>query len=252
MKLNNKVAFISDGANKTGVRIASLFESEGATVIRNIFPGDASGSGALIVHADPLSKEQIEESIKTVLDRYGRIDIFVHNNNEVIPASLEDCTDEAYDRAVQVNMRSAFYYVRAIGPAMKKARQGAVVFVSSIHDEKPGGGAFAYSVAKGAVKMFAKEMVNEFGQYNIRTNLVSSGPLEGEEKLFYSRLSPLYEYTAERISNHKPGKNEDIAKAVLYFAGDDGDFTNGAELRLDGGFLMTYFQSPVSSLPIVK
>jgi NAD(P)-dependent dehydrogenase (short-subunit alcohol dehydrogenase family) len=124
---------------------------------------------------------------------------------------------------------------------MKQARKGNFVFISSIHDEKPNGAAFAYSISKGIAKMLAKEMVLDMGPYNVRINIVNVGPMEGHDKLFYSDLSPLYEYTKERIVNERFTTLEEIANAALFFAGDDCPSTNGSELILDGGFLLSYF-----------
>jgi NAD(P)-dependent dehydrogenase (short-subunit alcohol dehydrogenase family) len=123
---------------------------------------------------------------------------------------------------------------------MKEKKSGTFVFLSSIHDEKPFGASFAYSMAKGCLKNLAREMVLDMGDLNIRTNVVTMGPIEDGWKPFYSDLSPLYEHTKERVRGPRLGNIDDIAEAVLYFAGDDSAFANGSELRLDGGFLLTY------------
>jgi NAD(P)-dependent dehydrogenase (short-subunit alcohol dehydrogenase family) len=65
--------------------------------------------------------------------------------------------------------------------------------------------------------------------------------MEGHDKLFYSDLSPLYEHTKERIVNSRYSTLEDMANAALFFAGDDCPSANGSELKLDGGFLLTYY-----------
>ena len=116
----------------------------------------------------------------------------VHNNNEVAGRDLENSDDAAYDQALDVNMKSAFLFVRAACKPMKKARRGNFIFVTSVHDEKPNGFDFAYSLAKGSLKMFSKEMTLELGPYGIRTNLINVGPLKGEEELFYDEVSPIY------------------------------------------------------------
>jgi len=175
------------------------------------------------------------------LEKYGRIDAVIHNNNEVIRANLEDCDDETYDRALEINAKSAFLFVQAAGLSMKQAGKGNFVFISSIHDEKPSGAAFGYSIAKGALKMLVKEMVLDMGPYNVRANIVNMGPMEGHDKLFYSDLSPLYEHAKERIANARYSTLEDLANAALFFAADDCPSANGSELKLDGGFLLSYY-----------
>ncbi|MDR2246909.1 MAG: SDR family oxidoreductase [Treponema sp.] len=242
MKLKDRVAFITDGASPAGRGIAARLAEEGALVAANVFPAGlaAPSRAGLITRADPLSKAGIDTAVREVLEKYGRIDSLIFNNNEIIPAALEDCDDETYDRIMGVNIKSAYLYAAAAGPPMKERRSGNFVFVSSIHDEKPFGACFAYSMAKGCLKNLAREMVLDMGKFNIRTNVIEMGPMEGGWEDFYSDLSPLYEHARERLNGPRMGNVRDIAEAVLYFAGDDSGFANGSELRLDGGFLLTY------------
>lgn len=242
MKLKDKVAFITDGASQAGKAIAARFAEEGAHVAANVFPAGLTppAQAELLTHADPLSGAAIDRAVQTVLKTYGRIDSLIFTNNEIIPATLEDCDDETFDRVMGVNVKSAYLYVISAGPSMKERKSGNFVFLSSIHAEKPFGASFVYSLAKGCLKNLAREMVLDMGKLNIRTNVVEMGPLEGEWENFYSDLSPLYEHAGERINGQRMGNSNDIAEAVLYFAGDDSGFANGSELRLDGGFLLTY------------
>ena len=244
MKLKDKVVFITDGASASGLAIAKLFKNEGAILAMNLYPPMStieSGQWDILTCANPVQKKEVDAAIASVLEKYGRIDVMIHNNNEVIRSGLEDCTDEVYDKTLKINTKSAFLFVQAAGPSMKQARKGNFVFISSIHDEKPSGAAFAYSIAKGAVKMLTKEMVLDLGPYNVRTNIVNMGPMEGHDTLFESELSPLYEHTKERIVNSRYATFEELANAALFFASDDCSSVNGGELRLDGGFLLTYF-----------
>jgi NAD(P)-dependent dehydrogenase (short-subunit alcohol dehydrogenase family) len=161
----------------------------------------------------------------------------------VIRATLEDCSDEAFDMTMEINAKSAFLFAQAAAAPMKQAAKGNFVFISSIHDEKPNGAAFAYSLAKGALKRLVKEMVLDLGPRDIRANIVNMGPMEGHEELFYSELSPLYEHTKERIANMRYCTLEEVAAGALFFASDDCPSANGACLTLDGGFLFSYFSS---------
>jgi NAD(P)-dependent dehydrogenase (short-subunit alcohol dehydrogenase family) len=241
MKLKDKVVLITEGASDAGAGIAARLAEEGAHIAVNVPAGAAAPPAAEVTtHADPASKAQIDAAVGEVLQKYGRIDVLVFNNNEVIPANLEDCDDATYDRIMAINMKSAFLYVTAAGASMKVAKSGNIVFVSSIHDEKPFGASFAYSMAKGCLKNLAREMVLDMGDFGVRTNVIEMGPIEGTIDAFYSDLSPKYEHPAAHVRGHRLGNIDDIAEAVLYFAGGAG-FANGAELRLDGGFTLTYF-----------
>jgi len=267
LKLTDKVVLITDGASPTGLAIAERFKAEGALLCLNV-SRDISVSAAslaegidkalavrraaaiatllaedsgVLVHANPVVRKEVDAAVDAVLDKYGRLDVVVHNNNEVIRAALEDCGDEAFDMALEINVKSAFLFAQAAAGSMKQAEKGNFVFISSIHDEKPSGAAFAYSIAKGALKMLVKEMVLDLGRHNIRANIVNMGPIEGHEGLFSSGLSPLYEHTKERIPNMRFCTLEEVANAALFFASDDCPSVNGGSLILDGGFLLSYF-----------
>jgi NAD(P)-dependent dehydrogenase (short-subunit alcohol dehydrogenase family) len=242
MKMKDKVVFVTDGASPAGQGIAARLAEEGARVAANVFPAGAAppSRADLITGADPLSRAGIDGAVQAVLEKYGRIDSLIFNNNEIIPATLEGCDDETYDRIMGVNVKSAYLYVISAGPSMKERQFGNFVFVSSIHDEKPFGACFAYSMAKGCLKNLAREMVLDMGKFNIRTNVIEMGPMEKGWEDFYSDLSPLYEHTRKKVNGPRMGEIRDIAEAALYFAGEDSGFANGSELRLDGGFLLTY------------
>ncbi|MDR2745992.1 MAG: SDR family oxidoreductase [Treponema sp.] len=242
MKMKDKVVFITDGVSPAGQGIAARLAEEGALVAANVFPagGAPPPQAGLVTHGDPLSRAGVDAAVGEVLGKYGRIDSLIFNNNEIVPATLEGCDDETYDRIMAVNVKSAYLYAVAAGSSMKERRSGNFVFVSSIHDEKPFGACFAYSMAKGCLKNLAREMVLDMGKFNVRTNVIEMGPVEDAWEDFYSELSPLYEHARERVNGPRMGNIRDLAAAVLYFAGDDSGFANGSELRLDGGFLLTY------------
>jgi NAD(P)-dependent dehydrogenase (short-subunit alcohol dehydrogenase family) len=241
MKLKDKVVYITDGACLTGLTITERFKNEGAILAMNIFPKGSGEKQGIVTHANPVLKNEVDAAIALVLDKYGRIDIAVLCNNDVILSNLEDCTDDAYDQALDLNLKSAFLFIQAIGPSMKQIKKGNFIFISSIHGEKPNGAAFSYSITQGAIKMLTREMALDLGPFNIRTNIVALGPMEGHDKLFYSDFSPLYEHTKERIVNEKYVTPGDAANAALFFASDDCPSANGSELTLDGGFLLTYY-----------
>jgi NAD(P)-dependent dehydrogenase (short-subunit alcohol dehydrogenase family) len=255
MKLKDKVVFITDGTNIFGRTIIGRFKEEGALVAANIFPAHQSGkipqdqrilsedkdTGAVFYTcANPESKIEIDSAVKAVWDKFGRIDILIHNNNEINTAGIEDCSDTVFKKELNINVKSAFLYTKALETPRIKAGKGNMVFLSSIHSEKPFG-SFTYSLAKGALNMLVRELALEVGPYGIRVNVVSLGPIEGDADNFYSELSPLYEYPAERTVCRKLGTVQDAVEAVLFFADDRCAYANGSELRVDGGFLLTYF-----------
>lgn len=243
MKLDGKVALITDAASPSGKAIAERFSREGARLILNTPGGTSSGpdaSGVFLGNAAPADKGQIDTLVKAAVKAMGGIDILVHNNNHPRQNKLLDCTDEEFLDIMDSDAKSAFLFTQAVGRRMKKAGSGRIIFVSSIHAEKPTGCTFPYSLAKGAVKMLAKETALDLGPYGVQTNTIERGPSAGDEEIFIDgNVSYLYENLTERIPDKTLGTPEELAELALFFACGD-RVVNGADLRADGGFLLSY------------
>ena len=251
MKLEGKVALITDASDRVGRVVAERFANEGARLALN-FPVEIRDGGVLqyrekaiadgyyTAAADPVSKAAVYAFVESVIEQYGKIDILIHSNNDVRRLSFEDCTDDDFLECLNVNAKSAFLFTQAVGRRMKDARAGHIVYISSIHDEKPTGCAFAYSVAKGAVQMLMRETAVDLAIYGVCVNVISCGPVEGDDELFESNLTKLYENLTDRIPLRRVGCIEDFASLALYLCGDENRFINGEDIRVDGGFLLNY------------
>lgn len=241
MRLLDKVILISDAASDSGKAIAEAFAKEGAILALN-------GGSDMGLPADktayfsytPWLEEQAEALVAAVVERFGRIDGLVHNHNQATRLSLLECTDEQFEEALDVNAKSAFLLTCAAGRRMKEAGGGAILYISSIHDEKPTGSTFAYSIAKGAVKMLARETALNLAPYGVRTNVINMGPVQGDDLRFISSLTRTYECLEQRIPLEQVGNWEQLAQLAIPFMGEECSWLNGADIRLDGGFYLQY------------
>jgi len=204
------------------------------------FKDTMSASGHITVSIDPASKQQVDGFVEDVMHAFGKIDALVHGNNDVRRLSLLECTDDEFMRAMDVNAKSAFLFTQAAGRRMKDARAGHILYMSTIHDEKPTGAAFAYSISKGAVQMLMREAAVDLGVYGICVNSIGCGPVEGDDILYESDISKLYENLDARIPMRHVGTPEDFASLALFLCGDENRFINGEDIRVDGGFLLNY------------
>lgn len=123
---------------------------------------------------------------------------------------------------------------------MKNTLAGKIIYVSTIHAEKPTGSAFTYSIAKGAVKMLSKEASLVLGRYGVSVNTIELGPLPSDNAIFQSTLSTLYDDYEYKVPNALLGSDEDLAELVAFLSSDYSRYMNGADIRLDGGFLLHY------------
>lgn len=251
MKLQGKVAFITDADSESGKSLIDKLAREGAQLVLNSASAGAAiqanleycrsvGASCILTHMD-LSKEmEVEEVLEGVIEQTGSMDVLIHNSNLVIPAKVADCSEELFWRMMDANVKSAFISTRAVGKRMQARQAGKVIYVSSIHDEKPTGSAFLYSVAKGALQMLCREAALELGRNNVQVNVIEMGPVEGDDDVFQSDISNLYRHYRTKVPNACLGTYQDLANLVVFLASDESCYMNGSNIRMDGGFVLHY------------
>lgn len=251
MKLRNKVVFITDADCHTGASLIRRITEEGAQFILNSRSDGtaiaseltniyAAGSQAFVVNIDLCRRAETDEMLKEAALQLGPVDIMIHNNNVVMPASIESCEEELFLQSLNVNAKSAFICTQAVGKQMADNQSGKIIYVSSIHAEKPTGSSFSYSAAKGAVKMLSKEAALVLGRSGINVNTIELGPVEGDNARFQSSLSTLYNDYEYKVPNAVLGNHDDLAELVLFLSSEESRYINGSDIRLDGGFLLHY------------
>jgi len=170
----------------------------------------------------------------------GSLDVAVVANRYVKRASLLNSTAEMFDETIEQNLSHAWCAARAAAGKIGKEGRGVILFISSIHGEKPSASAPLYSVACGGVNMIVAEAAQDFGRLNIRANQLRCGPIDGDEKIFVGELSETYHDAAGRMPRGYLGSAEEVAAAALFLCSDAASFINGATLTADGGFLGYY------------
>jgi len=123
---------------------------------------------------------------------------------------------------------------------MKEQKSGSIVYISSIHADKPSGSSFAYSMAKAAVGILCKEAVLNLGNYGIRANVIEMGPVEGESGIFESDISRLYDNLHLKLNMQPAGTWEQAARLAVFLSDGNCPFINGQSIKLDGGFLLNF------------
>ncbi|NIK76742.1 NAD(P)-dependent dehydrogenase (short-subunit alcohol dehydrogenase family) [Paenibacillus castaneae] len=251
MILQNKVVFLTDADNETGRAIVRKMIEAGAHMILNSPSGGRSlsnelsrmseaGLQAIVVQIDLCKSAVVAEMLQLAEQKIGAVDVFIHNSKFIHRASIEACEEDDFMSSLSDNAKSAFICTQAVGKQMMQKQTGKIIYVSSIHAEKPTGSAFAFSASKGAVKMLSKEAALVLGRFGISVNTIEFGPVEGDNELFQSSLSTLYNDYEYKVPNAILGTHEDLAELILFLSSDDARYINGADIRLDGGFLLHY------------
>ena len=245
-RLDGKVALISGGARGQGATEAQLFSREGAKVVLGDVLDEAgrhveaairtAGGEATYVHLNVTSEADWRAAVDTAERRYGQLHVLVNNAGILIRKSIEETTEDDWDRIMAVNVKGVFLGTKYAIPAMRRAGSGSIINISSTAGlvGSPYGSS-AYTATKGAVRLFTKATAVQHAKEHIRCNSVHPGPIETD--MIRDTLSDpvLRDERLNRVPLRRIGKPEDIAYGVLYLASDESSFVTGSELVIDGG-----------------
>lgn len=245
MRLKDKVALVTGGAQGFGAGIAETFHREGAKIVVVDINLDNAremaaklGRGAIACRADVSSLADTAASVKAAVDAFGRLDIVVnnagisHRNKPMLEV------DEAeFDRVYAVNVKSIYAYAQAAIPQFRKQGGGVFLNIGSTAGIRPRPGLTWYNGTKGAVNLLTRSMAVELAPDKIRVNALA--PVAGETPLlptFMGQDTP--EKRAQFVASIPLGRlstPQDIANAGLYLCSDEANFITGVVLEVDGG-----------------
>jgi NAD(P)-dependent dehydrogenase (short-subunit alcohol dehydrogenase family) len=245
MRLKDRVAIVTGGAQGMGKAFALRVAEEGAKVticdILDCEPAareiEALGGEVLALKTDVTSEEETANMAKKTVDRFGRIDILV--NNAAIFGGIEfrpfdQIPAEEWDRIIEVNVKGIFLCCKAVSPFMKQQEKGKIVNIAS-------GVAFSgiplflhYTTSKGGVVSLTRGLARELGDFNINVNAISPGMVWTEA----TQAMVPEEFVKQNIEKQCIKRKvlpEDVAAAVVFFASDESDLIAGQTLLINGG-----------------
>lgn len=244
MKLSNKVALVTGGTSGIGFEAAKLFRDEGAIVIvvgqnpaRLQSAASQLGNGVTPLRGDVSKPAEIEDVVRQITERFGRIDALFANAGMGIAAPLEAVTEDQIDTQFNVNVKGVFFTVQKMAPLLAKG--GSVVITTSFLNEVGSPGLSILSATKAAVRSLVRSLGAELAPRGIRVNAVSPGPIStpfhGKLGLSEKQLNEAASAIEDQVPLHRFGAAEEIAKAALFLASEDSSFMTGSELVVDGG-----------------
>jgi len=241
MKLKNKVAIVTGSAQGIGKGIALALAKEGASVVISDIKGvydvvreiETMGVKALGVKVDVSKKEEVEEMVERVLDRFGRIDILV-NNAGIFPfVNLTEMKEDDWDKVLDINLKGIFNCTKAVLDEMIKQKSGNIINISSIAAMVGFKGLTHYCASKAGVIGFTKATALELSQYGIRMNAIAPGGIETPGTKGMVDDNFINSLPIKRV-----GKPKDIAKTVLFLASEDSSYITGQCIVVDGGYTL--------------
>jgi 3-oxoacyl-[acyl-carrier protein] reductase len=246
MRLSNKIAIITGGAQGIGFTTAQRFASEGATVILwdvNAEKGKCAVEALVnqgfkadfyIVNvADAMS---VAGTAKEVFEKYGKIDILVNNAGITRDATLLKMTPDQWKQVIDINLTGVFNCAQAVAPFMAEHGFGRILNASSVVGLHGNYGQSNYVAAKSALIGMTKVWAKELGRKGITVNAVAPGFIATE--MIQTMPEKVVDMMKERTPLARVGKPEDIANAYLFLASEEASFITGTTLSVDGGLVV--------------
>ncbi|MBO9395749.1 SDR family oxidoreductase [Shimia sp. R9_2] len=244
MRLHNKTAIITGGAQGFGAGIVDKFLAEGAKVLVADINGDAASAkaaeheNATPCTVDVADASSVQDMIDTALDAWGQIDILVNNAGVThLPAPMETVTESDFDRVFAVNCKSIYLIAQALIPHMKSRNAGAILNISSTAGLSPRPNLNWYNASKGWVNTATKAMAVELAPHGIRVNALN--PVAGETPLLKSFMGEdTPEIRAKFLATIPLGRfsqPEDMGNAAAFLCSDEASMITGTLMEVDGG-----------------
>jgi len=255
-RVEGKVAIVTGAGSTpgpgvgTGKATAVVLAREGASVLLvDLHPERAeetlqmiSGEGgkAQVFAADVTEAAGCQAMVRAAVDAFGTVDILVNNVGLAQLGTVVDTSEEAWDRALDVNLRSAFLASKYAVPVMAEKGAGSIVNIASISALR-GDGTVAYSAAKGGLIAMTVDMAYSHGRQGIRANAIAPGhittPMVASVSAPGARAEFMNTMRAEAGLLGTPGTGWDVAWAAAFLASDEARWITGAVLPVESGVL---------------
>lgn len=249
MKFENKVALVTGASSGIGKATAIAFAKQGARVVLADVATEAGrqaaaeiesslGVPALFVPCDVSKAADVEQLVRAAVDRFGRLDFAFNNAGiEGLPTATEECTEESWNRLIDINLKGVWLCMKHELPLMVRQGEGAIVNCSSIAGVVGFPMVAAYTASKHGVIGLTKAAALEHAKRKIRVNAVCPGVI----------ATPMVDRFTEKAAERETalvsgapmgriGRPEEIADAVLWLCGGESSYVTGHALIVDGGW----------------
>jgi len=248
MKLSGKTAIVTGATGGIGFEVAKQLGAHGCTVIINGIDNDAgaeklkaltdAGVAAEYYGFDVTNEDLVTQNIKTIGDKYGKIDVLVNNAGGLGGRSrFEEMTTEFYRKVMALNLDSVFFTSRAAIPFLKKGTHPTIInFTSNAGWNAGGPGAGIYGTSKAGVHTITRALAKDLAEYGIRVNAVSPGTIDTDFHAQIKSTKPeVFKSWANNIMLGRLGKPQDVAAVVAFLASEDAAFITAETIQIGGG-----------------
>lgn len=242
--LSDKVAVVTGSSRGIGAQIALTLAEAGASVVINFTNNQkaaedvvsdikAKDGKAIAIRADISKSEEVKLMFDSAINQFGKIDILINNAGSILYKTIQDTTDDDFDRIFAVNVKGTFNALREA--ASRIENNGRIINFSSSTTRLMLPTYGVYCATKGAVEQLTRVFSKEVGARNITVNSISPGPTntelfaEGKSQEVISRLAGM-------AALGRIGEPIDIARIVLFLVSEEASWVTGQNIGVNGGF----------------
>jgi NAD(P)-dependent dehydrogenase (short-subunit alcohol dehydrogenase family) len=240
-----QIVLVSGGSRGIGRALAEGFAARGAQVVitgreaqtLEKTAGEISTGERPVQHVvcDVAEVADIERLVKTVIERFGRIDSLINVAGVNKRKKVETFTPDEYDFILDINLRGLFFLSQAVGRQMIAQKSGTIINIDSLNTNSPLKGVLPYAMSKAGVSMLTRGMATEWGEYGVRVNGIAPGFIltDMTNKLWSNPTMQAWNKSVCPLQ--RLGRVEDLVGTAIYLASNASAFMTGQTVYVDGG-----------------
>ena len=243
MEIKNKNVFVTGSTRGIGLAMAHKFASLGANIVLNgrreideelVSEFSDYGVQVVSISGDVSDSTDAKRMVEETIEKLGSVDILVNNAGITKDKLMLKLTEEDFEQVLKVNLVGAFNMTQAVLKPMSKARQGAVINVSSVVGLIGNVGQANYAASKAGLIGFTKSVAREVAARNVRVNAIAPGMIESDMTDVLS--DKVKEATLAQIPMKRFGNTSEVAEVAVFLARQE--YLTGQVIAIDGGLTM--------------
>lgn len=247
INLKDKISIVVGAAGDIGTGIAKAFAEAESKIIavdidvtkgnnlikalKNKFKTDTS-----FYKCDVRKRSEVRETIKKIYEKFKKIDVLIYSAGYSSFSEFTDLTDKQWDKAMDINLKGAFYFIQETMPYLLEHKKGNIILIGSTTSINGSGGGSHYAASKIGLLGLMKSITYELLPKGIRINTVSPGVVDTKMlRIRYPNTPEVNKKIREGIPLGRMGTPEDIGNIVTFLASDMSEYICGQEIIADGG-----------------
>lgn len=247
--LSGKVALVTGGGQGLGAAIAEALADHGASTVICDLNGEAAqetssdivagGKNRIVVarQCDVREQSSVQDTVQSVIDEFGRIDVLVNNAGIHRRGSPDDFDRKDIDDLIAVNVLGCFHMAGEAGRFMVEQKSGSIINMSALGGGLVGlgRGGSIYGITKGGIVSLTRDLAAEWGKYGVRVNALAPGWIKTPMTIALQNNAKRSARVLERVPLKRWGEPSDVAGAAVFLASDASLYVTGHTIPIDGG-----------------